>query len=133
MNIDFILDITPTPMHRPRVSVRNGYPHAYKDAKQKQYEDIIDFAISRRWRLINTDKLIPISEACKMDICFEFKKPKTNRTTQHQQRPDVDNLVKQVLDSLVRCKVLSDDSIIYDIHACKRWSDNDSIKIKIFS
>lgn len=134
MPITFILDgVKPTPMHRPRVSIRGGYPHAYKDKKQKEYEDALDFAISKRWYLMGTDsnKPAPISNPCKLEVQFWFKQPKSNKTNYHQQRPDVDNLTKQLLDSLVRCGVITDDSIIYDIHAQKLWRENDAVRFEI--
>ena len=42
----------------------------------------------------------------------------------HQQKPDVDNLLKAVMDA-----TLKEDSHIYDIHSQKFWSDQGSIKI----
>lgn len=43
----------------------------------------------------------------------------------HQSRPDIDNLVKSVLDAL-----FDDDSHIYDIRASKFWSYTGSIYVK---
>jgi Holliday junction resolvase RusA-like endonuclease len=44
----------------------------------------------------------------------------------HQQRPDIDNCCKGVLDSLVP----DDDADIYFICAAKFWSDTGAIEIK---
>ena len=46
----------------------------------------------------------------------------------HQQRPDIDNLVKAVLDAL--CE---DDSFVWNIEACKLWSDKAGIDIEDFN
>ena len=43
----------------------------------------------------------------------------------HQQRPDVDNLQKALLDA-----VLPEDSGVWDIRATKRWAETGSIEIK---
>lgn len=43
----------------------------------------------------------------------------------HQQKPDVDNLTKAVLDA-----VLKDDSGVWDIRTTKRWSDIGCIEIR---
>lgn len=42
----------------------------------------------------------------------------------HQQKPDIDNLIKAVLDCL--CK---DDSYIWNVTALKQWDINGSITI----
>lgn len=40
----------------------------------------------------------------------------------HQQRPDVDNILKSLMDAL--CE---DDSYIYDVRATKRWGQTGRI------
>lgn len=42
----------------------------------------------------------------------------------HQQKPDIDNLSKAVMDAL--CK---DDARIYDLHATKYWATSGAIEI----
>lgn len=42
----------------------------------------------------------------------------------HQSKPDVDNLVKAVLDAL-----LPDDSRVHTVHATKTWGESGSITI----
>lgn len=42
----------------------------------------------------------------------------------HQQKPDVDNLTKALLDA-----VLKDDSGVWDIRTTKRWANEGSITI----
>lgn len=41
----------------------------------------------------------------------------------HQQKPDIDNLVKAVFDSL-----LADDSVISEVHARKVWAESGAIE-----
>lgn len=43
----------------------------------------------------------------------------------HQQKPDVDNLQKALMDA-----VLADDSGVWDIRTTKRWAETGSIEIK---
>lgn len=52
------------------------------------------------------------------------KKEKMNGAP-HQQRPDVDNLVKALLDA-----VYLDDSCVWDIRASKKWGYSGQIIIK---
>lgn len=42
----------------------------------------------------------------------------------HQQKPDVDNLLKAVMDA-----VLKEDCRIYDIHSKKFWAEKGGIQI----
>jgi Holliday junction resolvase RusA-like endonuclease len=42
----------------------------------------------------------------------------------HQQRPDIDNLAKGVMDALA-----SEDSYIYELHATKVWGEEGKIEI----
>ena len=46
----------------------------------------------------------------------------------HQQKPDVDNLVKALLDGVFRNK---DDAVIWDLRATKKWGDVGKIVIEI--
>jgi Holliday junction resolvase RusA-like endonuclease len=59
------------------------------------------------------------------DSWAEKKKEKMWLAGHHTTKPDLDNLVKSVLDAL--CK---DDSHIYRIHASKMWARTPSITIK---
>lgn len=43
----------------------------------------------------------------------------------HQQKPDIDNLIKSVLDSL-----LSDDACVWRCTAEKRWAEEGAIEIE---
>ncbi len=47
--------------------------------------------------------------------------------TPHQQRPDVDNLLKGIFDTFHS----RDDSHIYDVRCTKRWAESGSIEIFI--
>lgn len=53
----------------------------------------------------------------------ELKKIKMNGEP-HQQRPDIDNLLKAFLDCL--CE---DDSYVYDVRAAKFWSSDPRIEV----
>lgn len=55
------------------------------------------------------------------------KKKKAERLGQpHQGKPDIDNLVKALLDA-----VYDDDKTVWDIRATKRWNGAGSIVIEI--
>lgn len=78
--------------------------------------------------LMKKDGVVP-EDFCKLDVCFYLPMPKSWSEKKklkilgspHQQKPDIDNLQKALLDSIFRD---GDDSMVYDIHATKRWSEN---------
>ena len=47
--------------------------------------------------------------------------------TPHQQKPDIDNMIKAVLDAL--CE---EDRFIYDVHATKFWGENGILSIETY-
>ena len=126
MKITFELDIKPTAMMRPRLALRGGYSHAYKAPQQVENERIIDTELQRIW----CGKEL-FTSSCSVAIECTFAKPKTNKTSAMIQKPDVDNVAKQVLDALVRCKVLEDDAIVTALAISKQWGSVDHIRITV--
>jgi Holliday junction resolvase RusA-like endonuclease len=59
-----------------------------------------------------------------MPPSWSKKKRAAHMDQPHQSRPDIDNLVKSVLDAL--CE---EDSYVHTIHAEKRWSDTGMIHL----
>ncbi|MBR5621871.1 MAG: RusA family crossover junction endodeoxyribonuclease [Opitutales bacterium] len=47
----------------------------------------------------------------------------------HTSRPDMDNLLKFLLDCMTRCRFWNDDSQIYELKATKHWGANPGILI----
>jgi len=45
--------------------------------------------------------------------------------------PDIDNLVKALLDPMTKCKVWHDDSQVVNLTAQKRYADGEEPKIEI--
>lgn len=59
-----------------------------------------------------------------MPPSWSKKKKQQMDLTPHQQKPDIDNLIKALLDA-----VFDDDSHIYDIRAKKMWAHKGAIGI----
>lgn len=59
-----------------------------------------------------------------MPKSWSFKKRVAHLDEPHQQKPDIDNLVKAVLDAL--CE---DDSFVYSVYATKVWDKEAGIDI----
>jgi Holliday junction resolvase RusA-like endonuclease len=88
-------------------------------------------------------------EAVKVTIVFCIARPKSHYRTgkysmllkdsapdHHTSKPDIDNLEKAVLDSLVNSNILKDDSIVTEFPTRKLWVDGGEsgclLKIEIF-
>lgn len=55
-----------------------------------------------------------------MSMTFTFEKPKSNKKLNHTQKPDIDKLIRAVLDALTGY-AYHDDSQVVKITADKKW------------
>lgn len=71
--------------------------------------------------------MLPISEPCILDItwCFPFDVDKSEHWQGEPmaQKPDLDNMNKTFQDCLTRAGIISDDSVVCDLHNAKVWSN----------
>lgn len=104
----------PVPKARPRVV--NG--HAFTPAKTKHQEAEIALEWVRKYGNVKTDKPIYV------EVLFCMRKPKGKTTLHVQKRPDIDNLIKTVLDGL-NDVAYNDDKQVFRITAIKRWAVNE--------
>ena len=58
-----------------------------------------------------------------VEITFTFDRPKTTRRELPAVKPDVDKLVRTILDALEDAGVLTNDSQVVDLTARKRYAD----------
>lgn len=105
----------PIPKGRPRFT-RSG--HTYTPQRTKDYEKLI------RSHLPD----IHFSDVVHVEIIAIFKRPqRLNRKSDpdglihHDKRPDLDNVIKAVLDALN--SILKDDSIVQSISAQKFYAE----------
>lgn len=79
-----------------------------------------------------------IEGSCRVDLVFTLPRPKsvTRRLRERPTtKPDLDKLVRATLDaiSLERyIQLLTDDSIVTDLHAAKRYDDHTPAGVRIF-
>ena len=117
--------MVPVPKGRPRVTRYGTYTP----------KRTLDAEIHIRRSLKHLEPLNLANEALFMHIKFHMpiakswskKKKAENLGKQHTQRPDLDNLVKLVKDSLQG--FITDDCIISKMEAEKVWSETGSIDI----
>lgn len=103
----------PVPKERPRMA-RSG--HVYTPGKTKHQEAEIALEWVRRYKDLKIDKPV------KMECIFYMKKAKACRDDVVQKRPDIDNLLKTVLDGLNDVAYI-DDKQIFDVRAVKMWGE----------
>lgn len=109
------IDIAPVP--KPRMTQRDKWAKRPCVVKYRDYKDSIKDAVIEK-------KINPDDYGClDMVFCVPMPKSWSKKKKQeyymkpHQQRPDVDNLAKSVMDSLYE-----DDSAVHAITAYKIWS-----------
>lgn len=84
----------------------------------------------RTWRESMSAVLSPLptieAEALEIDLKFIMQRPKAkyrkkdaDRRYIHTKKPDIDNLIKGVLDALQKSNVIHDDAIVYKVSASK--------------
>jgi Holliday junction resolvase RusA-like endonuclease len=66
---------------------------------------------------------VMFDDAVHVSIVFNMPRPKTVRRTFHTVAPDVDKLIRAVLDGLTVGGLIRDDSLVVSVRARKRYSD----------
>jgi Holliday junction resolvase RusA-like endonuclease len=135
--MEFIIQCIP-PKHTAQASNKilknqNGKMFIGKmhDSKAKQTQTEL------MWLLSPYQPQKPFVEPLKLEIkwVYPFRKSEAKKNRVEGlpciTRPDCDNLCKLLLDIMTRLCFWVDDSIIYDLHFIKCYSDNPRIEIKI--
>ena len=95
--------------------------HFFTKAKVAKAEKALIKALSPCAALVNKWGEVPI--ALDVDFCFPFPKSTPKKEiihfAYHKSRPDLDNLIKAVGDSLTQSNFWKDDSLIADLHLKK--------------
>ena len=118
---------------RPRVNTYTG--HAYTPAKTKDYEDFVKQNFK-----IKYPKYEPFTGRVSVTIIAYFKIPKNtpkkteelmhNGTISPTKKPDIDNIVKIILDGLNKM-AFADDNQITKLEVEKKYIENKSDKERV--
>ena len=138
MSIEKHIKGTPKPQPRPRAFGHGGKARIYNPATANEWKSqimhgLIDHA--------NTDCKQPYL----LYLTFFMPRPKSHYGTgrnknilkkqspkYHTKTPDIDNLVKAVMDAVTVINIWHDDSQVVSISATKVWADDpDDIGVKI--
>jgi len=126
---EFYILTAPKPKGRPRFARRGNFVSTYSDPKTKAYEQMLKTALSEKWDQLALPKDIPL----KVEIVFYMQAPKKRTSFYPTNRPDLDNLLKSILDAM-NGVIFEDDSSIVSLDASKRFSDSEPfIELKLFS
>lgn len=114
----------PVPKQRPRSS-RNG--KFYTPAKTKKSEEDLAFECLSQMK----EKGLEIFECpLHIDIEFQIARPKSVRRRVPAVKPDIDNLIKTVLDGLNRC-LYQDDKQVISVCAIKKYCSKDGMILRV--
>lgn len=115
------IDVRPFPKERPRLS---GRRIVYTPYKTRNFENRIAYEWKKKY------KDLILKGAVKLDLVFVFKKAKTCKKTLHTQRPDIDNLLKSILDGLNKVAFV-DDCQVVELNSKKIFASTDAVLISI--
>lgn len=114
------------PVPKPRMTQRDRWAQRPAVLRYRQYCDDLRMHWSLRY---DTPREVPERLALRFYITMPVSWSKKKRLEMigapHQQRPDIDNLVKAFLDAL--CE---DDSYVYAIKAEKYWSEEGGLEVE---
>lgn len=119
--VSFWVPGAPVPKARPRFSSRGGVARTYTPAKTRAYEarvaDAGRAALCGAWPLQG-----PLKAVVRVHLPALKSGPKAHRSAPPTGRPDLDNVVKAVLDAL-NGVLYADDSQVVTLKAYKRRCD----------
>lgn len=130
-SMTLVIDGKPVPKMRPRLT-RRGICYDQQEAEKRAWKVLILKALeSKGWEKAKTEPL-KIYLEFGMQIPESLPKKAKDRLegAYHCKRPDIDNLVKFVLDCMIST-VYDDDSIIYSISAVKHYASQPYVQITV--
>ena len=131
-----LVPIEPTAKGRPRFSVFRGHVHTFTPKKTAEYEaKIAEYYMSVKGRKFDREQPLCISIEFGMPI--PKSTPKSRRLAmaegilRHIRKPDLDNLIKAVLDALNGI-AWEDDAQVIRITAKKMYSTDPYVFLKVY-
>jgi len=111
------------------VFIAKGKPFFYTKKKIKDVQQrLIEHMLTRA-------PIIPITSPCIVEVTyiwsFRDKDKVRDGIKPHTERPDVDNLIKLVLDAMVEAKWIEDDSQVFQLRVSKYRGPRPSMTISL--
>lgn len=132
MQVKFTIPMKPTGKGRPRLGGRGA---VYTPAKTKAYENFVKGCYWEQCDGYNfKDKPIILFVKAYMPIPTKFKKAEKEAALRKElipvEKPDVDNILKAILDALNEI-AYDDDRYIYRLSIEREYSDNPRTEVSI--
>lgn len=125
--IRFEIPGKPVPKARPRVV--NG--HAFTPEKTKAYEQLVATQYRAAGGTLHGNPVaVTIAVWYEMPKSWPKRKKLDQKGLPHASKPDLDNVIKSILDGL-NGVAWEDDAQVYKIHAVKHWYDGEPMTIVI--
>lgn len=116
------IEITVAPVAKPRMTRSDKWKQRPAVLKYRQFKDDLRMQVTG-----SLDARFSVIFFVPMPASWSEKKKVAMYRTPHQQRPDVDNYLKGLMDAL--CE---EDSHVYDVRAQKYWDYNGRIELTEF-
>jgi Holliday junction resolvase RusA-like endonuclease len=125
MKIQFDVLGKPRGKQRPRMT---KFGTVYTPKETRQYEKMIQESFKK----IKPLGWTPINEAVSITVEAYFVKAKSNKDLHCTIKPDIDNILKVVLDSIQgNGQVIADDKTVVEVITRKFWGQVDKISIEV--
>ena len=131
MDIEFVIYGEPMGKQRPKVSIRNGYPHAYTPKETILYENKVAFAYKEVANefIYDRDDLLSVTINAYFPLNKgDYGKKGLNKSGRNKidkvfapTHKDIDNICKAILDGLNGVAWL-DDKQVCILFAIKKWT-----------
>lgn len=130
MTLAFFIPGPPCAKGRPRIGMRGGHAMAYTDSKTARYENLVALCAREKHEGIAHDRPVAVTIRALFDrpLRLKARSKKDGRLLiasegrmPHTSRPDLDNIVKAVLDGMNSAGIWVDDSQVDSIHATKQY------------
>jgi Holliday junction resolvase RusA-like endonuclease len=135
MQINFAVYGEPVPKGRPRFSTRGKFPVAYTPEKTKNYES--EVAMMAKAAMGASE---PLNGALEAFIYVTFSVPASyskkrivaclSNSEKHTKKPDLDNVIKCVIDGMDKIVFLN-DSQITSIHSTKVYGEIPKVEVLV--
>ena len=118
-----IIDITP--IGKPRMTRRDKWAKRDCVIRYFEYKERLNVALKGNFGVNSLFMPHQITFYLPMPKSWSIKKKKELEGAPHRSKPDIDNLLKAIYDSL-----LDDDSSVYYVTAVKYWDEEGKIIIE---
>lgn len=138
----FTFNIPCIPTAQARVRYTSLRHIAYKSKNQLTNEKEIESLLQDAKKKFPNDVILPITYSVGIEIEAILPIPKSTSNTDKdlmvkgfilpEKKPDIDNLIKQLLDAMTRMNFWKDDKQVITCSAIKYYGLNPSWKVKLF-